>query len=79
MDNTTKNRLFGILWVIIFSVLAYYIYSGKLFEPDANGKINFVAILIAWVVEYIGKLGTALLVFGIGIAIGAKVALSKNK
>jgi hypothetical protein len=78
MTYKPKNILFGILWVIIFSVFAYYIYSGKLFEPDANGKINVVAILIAWVAEYISKLGTALLVLAIGLAIGAKVALSKK-
>jgi hypothetical protein len=78
MTYKPKNILFGILWVIIFSVFAYYIYSGKLFEPDANGKINVVAILIAWVAEYISKFGTALLVLAIGLAIGAKVALSKK-
>jgi hypothetical protein len=78
MPYKPKNILFGILWLVIFSVFAFYIYSGKLFEPDANGKINIVAILIAWVAEYISKLGTALLVFGIGLAIGAKVALSKK-
>jgi hypothetical protein len=78
MTYKPKNILFGILWLVIFSVFAFYIYSGKLFEPDANGKINIVGILIAWVAEYISKLGTALLVFGIGLAIGAKVALSKK-
>jgi hypothetical protein len=78
MTYKPKNILFGILWVAIFSVFAFYIYSGKLFEPDANGKINIVAILIAWVAEYISKLGTALLVLVIGLAIGTKVALSKK-
>ena len=78
MNYKIKNILFGIFWILLFAVFAYYIYSGKLFKPDANGKINIVAIFIAWIAEYIGKLGTALLVLGIGLAIGAKVGLSKK-
>ncbi len=65
---------------MIFLVFAFYIYTGKLYEPDANGKIkvNVITIFIGWIIEYIGKLWTALLFGGIGIAIGVKIGLNKK-
>jgi hypothetical protein len=78
MTCKPKNILFGIIWMVVFFVFAFYIYGGKIFEPDTNGKINIMAILIAWVAEYISKLGTASIVPVTGLAIGAKIPLSKK-
>lgn len=79
MEKKTLNIIYGIIWVALFGALAFYIYSGKLFEPDANGKLNIVAIGIAWIVEYVGQTGTAILTLAIGLVIGGIVAFRKDK
>lgn len=66
MSKKPLDILYAILWIGIFGALAVYIYSGKVFEPY-NGKIHIVAILIAWIVQYIGLFFTALLFFAIGV------------
>ena len=65
----SKNPLhyaYAVLWIVLFGSIAYYIYSGAAFKPD-NGKIHLVAILIAWMVEYLGLKMTSLLFLIYGI------------
>jgi len=54
------------IWLVLFGSIAYYVYSGAAFKPE-NGKIHLVAILIAWVVEYLGLTITSLLILLYGI------------
>ena len=66
----SKNPLhyvYALIWLGVFIIFALYIFSGKMFLPDANGKISIVAILIGWVAEYLTQIGTGILVILIGL------------
>jgi len=84
MRNSTElsknplNYLYAVFWLALFIVLAFYIFSGKLFMPDANGKINIVAILFAWVAEYLTQIGTGILVILIGFYVVFKTITEKK-
>jgi len=48
-----------------------------MFRPDANGKIHIVAILVAWVAEYLTQIGTSILVLLIGLYISGRMVIKK--
>lgn len=66
LSKNPIHYVYAVLWIVLFGSIAYYIYSGAAFKPD-NGKIHLVAILIAWVVEYLGLTMTSLLFLIYGI------------
>jgi hypothetical protein len=66
LSKNPLHYVYAILWIMLFGSIAYYIYSGAAFKPE-NGKIHLVAILIAWVVEYLGLTITSLLFLLYGI------------
>ncbi|WP_367210025.1 hypothetical protein [Sphingobacterium sp. R2] len=66
LSKNPLHYIYAVLWIVLFGSIAYYIYSGAAFKPD-NGKIHLVAILIAWLVEYLGLTLTSLLFLIYGI------------
>lgn len=77
----SKNPLhyvYALVWFSVFVVFAVYIFSGKMFMPDANGKINLVAILVGWVAQYLTQIGTGILVILIGAYVAFRVATEKK-
>ncbi len=78
LSKKPLDFVYAVLWLAIFTAFAVYILSGKMFEPQ-NGRINVVAILIGWIVEYIGLIGTALLFFAFGLYKALKVVLVKKQ
>lgn len=78
----SKNPLhyvYALIWLGIFVVFAVYIFSGKMFMPDANGKISIVAILIGWVAEYLTQIGTGILVVLIGLFVAFRTITERNQ
>ncbi|NLR82300.1 hypothetical protein [Chitinophaga eiseniae] len=71
------DYVYALVWFGLFIAFAYYIFSGKMFQPDANGKIHIVAILVAWVAEYLTQIGTSILVLLIGLYISGKMIIKK--
>ena len=53
LSKNPLHYVYAMIWLVLFGSIAYYVYSGAAFKPE-NGKIHLVAILIAWVVEYLG-------------------------
>jgi hypothetical protein len=66
LSNNLLHYVYAMIWLVLFGSIAYYVYSGAAFKPE-NGKIHLVAILIAWVVEYLGLTITSLLFLLYGI------------
>ncbi|WP_313264239.1 hypothetical protein [Sphingobacterium sp.] len=66
LSNNPLHYVYAMIWLVLFGSIAYYVYSGAAFKPE-NGKIHLVAILIAWVVEYLGLTITSLLFLLYGI------------
>jgi len=60
--NEFFKRVIGFGLIILTLFFIYDIYSGKLFESDSNGKMNIVGVMIAWLVDCIGKITTMLLI-----------------
>ncbi|WP_324757903.1 hypothetical protein [Sphingobacterium thalpophilum] len=52
--------------------------SSKMFQPE-NGKIHIVAILIGWVVEYLGLVLTGILIVLIGVYVSLRTMLVKKE
>ncbi|KFC24348.1 hypothetical protein [Chryseobacterium sp. FH1] len=77
LSKNPMDWVYAILWLVIFGAFAIYIISGRMFEPE-NGKIHIVAILIGWIAEYIGIIGTGLLFFVIGLYKSFRVAFVKK-
>lgn len=77
LSKNPMDFVYAVLWIVIFTAFAYYIVSGNMFQPK-NGKIHIIAILIGWIVEYIGLIGTGLLFFLIGVSIAFKIAFVKK-
>jgi hypothetical protein len=78
----SKNPLhyvYALIWLSLFTALAVYIFTGKAFLPDANGKISIVAILIAWVAEYLTQTGAGVLVLLIGLFVVYKTITINQK
>ena len=72
------DYVYGVIWFMVFTAFAVYIFSGEMFEPK-NGKIHLVAILIAWIVEYIGLIATGFLFLLFGIYKALKTVLVKKE
>ncbi|GAA0886152.1 hypothetical protein D3C81_1045320 [compost metagenome] len=66
LSKNPLHYVYAVIWLVLFGSIAYYVYSGAAFKPE-NGKIHLVAILIAWVVEYLGLTITSLLFLLYGI------------
>ncbi|WON92349.1 hypothetical protein ACLCDV_19920 [Sphingobacterium sp. Lzh-3] len=66
LSKNPLHYVYAMIWLVLFGSIAYYVYSGAAFKPE-NGKIHLVAILIAWVVEYLGLTITSLLFLLYGI------------
>jgi len=80
LSTNPLHYVYALVWFGIFAFFAFYVFSGKIFEPDSNGKIHIVAILVAWVVEYLTQVGTGILILLIGLFIASKTVLkSKDK
>lgn len=78
----SKNPLdfvYAAIWLIAFTGFAIYIASGEMFKVQPNGKIHIVAILIGWIVEYIGLIGTAAIFFLAGLYKTFTVAFDKKE
>jgi hypothetical protein len=71
------NALYAVVWFAVFAYAAWLVYSGALFEGDPK-HLHIVAIGVAWVVEYLGKLLTALIILLAGLGIAARVLFSKT-
>jgi len=78
LSKNPLHYIYAIIWIVLFGSIAYYIYSGAAFKPE-NGKIHLVAILIAWVVEYLGLTITSLLFLLYGIYRGMTTVLEDEK
>lgn len=72
------DYVYAVIWFMVFTAFAVYIFSGEMFEP-VNGKIHLVAILVAWIVEYIGLIATGSLFFIFGIYKALKTVLVKKE
>lgn len=72
LSKNPLHYVYAVIWLGIFAIFAFYIFSGKIFQPDANGKIHLVAILVGWVAEYLTKAGAGILVLLIGLFIAFK-------
>jgi len=78
----SKNPLhyvYALVWLALFVAFAVYVFSGKMFMPDEHGKINLVAILVAWVAEYITQIGTGILILLIGLYVVFRTVTVKNE
>ena len=74
------HYIYALVWFGIFAYFAFYIFSGQIYQPDNNGKINIVAIMIAWLAQFLTQVGTGILVLLIGLFVAYKTVLkSKNK
>ena len=60
--NDFFKRVIGFGLIILTLFFIYDIYTGKLFESDANGKMTIVGVSIAWLIDCIGKIKTILLI-----------------
>lgn len=77
LSKNPLHYVYALVWLSLFVVLAIYIFSGKMFLPDANGKISIVAILIGWVAQYLTQVGTGILVILIGLYVVYKTVTVK--
>lgn len=76
-SNKPLDYVYAIIWVVVFIIFAGYIYSGEMFAPR-NGRIHIIAILIAWIAEYLTLVGTAILFVVIGALIGLGIIYKKD-
>ncbi|MDR2283760.1 MAG: hypothetical protein LBE37_11150 [Sphingobacterium sp.] len=76
----SKNPLhyvYAAIWLSVFVYFAIYLFTGKMFQPE-NGKIHIVAVLIAWVVEYLGLTLTSIIVVLCGVYAALRTMLEKK-
>ncbi|WP_293309094.1 hypothetical protein [Pedobacter sp. UBA5917] len=78
LSKNPLHYVYALVWFSVFVAFAIYIFTGKMFMPDANGKINLVAILVGWVAEYLTQIGTGILVILIGAYVAFRVATEKK-
>lgn len=77
----SKNPLhyiYALIWLGVFATFAFYLFTGAMFKPE-NGKIHIVAILIAWVVEYLGLTVTCLIILLLGIYKALRTVMDKKE
>lgn len=77
----SKNPLhyvYALIWLGVFGTFAFYLFSGAMFRPE-NGKIHIVAILIGWVVQYLGLTLTCLIILLLGIYKALRTVLDKKE
>lgn len=80
LSSNPLHYVYAVIWLAVFAYFAYYIFSGKIFQPDDNGKIHIVAIMIAWVAEYLTQVGAGILILLIGLLVAYKTVLkNRNK
>ena len=80
LSTNPLHYVYALVWFGVFAYFAFYIFSGQIFQPDDHGKIHIVAIMIAWVVQYLTQVGTGILVLLIGLFVAYKTVLkSKDK
>lgn len=72
------HYLYAAIWLAVFVYFAIYLFSGKMFQPE-NGKIHLVAVLMGWIVEYLGLTFTGILVILIGMYVALRTMLEKKK
>jgi hypothetical protein len=77
----SKNPLhyvYALIWLSVFITFAFYLFTGAMFRPE-NGKIHIVAILIGWVVQYLGLTLTCLIILLLGIYKALRTVLDKKE
>ena len=80
LSRNPLHYVYALVWLGIFAYFAFYIFSGQIFRSDANGKIHIVAIMVAWVAQFLTQVGTGILVLLIGSFVAYKTVLkSKDK
>lgn len=77
MQARLLNVLYAVVWFAGFTYFAWLVYSGELFRPEGI-RIHVVALMVAWVVEYLGVFLTSLLIFLSGLGVAALVVFSKS-
>lgn len=78
LSTNPLHYVYAVVWFGIFAYFAFFIFSGQIFKPDENGKLHVVAILVAWVVEYLTLIGTCILVLLIGLFAAYKTVLKSD-
>lgn len=76
----SKNPLhyvYAAVWLALFIFFAAYLFSGEMFQPQ-NGKIHLVAILIGWVVEFLGLVFTGIIIIVAGLLVACRTILEKK-
>lgn len=76
LSDRPVHHIYAFLWLLVFAYFTYLIYSGEIFEA-VHGKVHIVAILLAWIVGYIGLTATSLLCFSIGLIVAFKISFVK--
>jgi hypothetical protein len=79
LSTNPLHYVYAVVWFGIFAYFAFYIFSGKIFQPDDNGKIHIVAIMVAWIVQYLTQIGTGILVLLIGLFVAYKTILKSTE
>lgn len=78
LSTNPLHFVYAVVWFGIFAYFAFYIFSGQIFQPDDNGKMHIVAIMVAWVVQYLTLVGTGILVLLIGMFVAYKTVLKSK-
>lgn len=72
------HYLYAAIWLAVFIYFAIYLFSGEMFQPQ-NGKIHLVAILVGWVVEYLGLVLTGIIIILAGMLVAWRTMLVKKE
>lgn len=72
------HYLYAVIWFSLFIYFAIYLFSGEMFQPQ-NGKIHLVAILVGWVVEYLGLVLTGIIIILAGMLVAWRTMLVKKE
>ena len=78
LSTNPLHYVYALVWLGIFAYFAFYIFSGKIFQPDNNGKIHIVAIMVGWVAQFLTQAGTGILVLLIGLFVAYKTVLKSK-
>jgi hypothetical protein len=62
--------LYAAIWFAVFSYVGWLVYSADILAAD-KGKIEIVTLIALFLGNYLGKIGSALVFVGIGIAAAA--------
>ncbi|ERJ58035.1 hypothetical protein [Sphingobacterium paucimobilis] len=76
-SKNPMHYVYAAVWLAAFVYLAVFLFSGKMFQPE-NGKIHIVAILFAWIVEYLGMVLTSVLIVLVGMGVALRTTLEKK-